>query len=69
MSINYEIGITYLEKLSSVKIEVTGDDLKALGFSQGKIYKEIFDFLEECVITKHLTKEEQINLVKGKFLV
>lgn len=67
--INYEIGIKYLEKLSTIKIDVTGDDLRDLGVPQGKIYKEIFDFLEEQIINESLTKEEQIHLVKGKFLV
>ena len=69
LAINYEAGTTFLDKLASIKIDVTGDDLREIGIPQGKIYKEIFDFLEEQIVYKSLTKEEQLELVKGKFLV
>lgn len=68
--IDYEIAIKYLEHLSQIKISISGNDLKQLGIPQGKLYGEIFEFLEKTlVLNKNISREEQLDLVKGKYLV
>ncbi len=65
LSIDYDIAINYLDRLKNIKIKTTGKDLKQLGIPNGKIYKEIFDFLLEEKIKNPQTDE--IKLVKEKY--
>lgn len=66
---NYEIALNYLTKVKDINIELNGKDLKALGIPQGKLYKEIFEYLiEQKISGKILTKEDEILAVKRNFL-
>ena len=63
------IAIKYLDKLKSIKIEISGDDLIKLGIPQGKIYKEIFDFvLKTKLKNPSLDLTSELELVKQTFL-
>lgn len=69
ISINYDVAINYLESISKIKIEICGDDLQDLGIKPGKVYKEIFDYiLRKKIETPSLDKEDEINLVREKYL-
>ena len=63
---NYKKGCEFLSK--NIKIEINGKDLAALGIPQGQIYREIFDYILRIKLSKNLTKEEELNIVKEKFL-
>ena len=64
-----EIGKKYLDILSKISISINGDDLKKLGFNQGKVFKEIFNFvLEKKFISPEADKEQEIEWVKERFL-
>ena len=64
-----EIGLKYLDKLSKISISVNGNDLKELGIEQGKIYKEIFDFVvEKKIANPKADKSVEIEWIKDKFL-
>lgn len=66
---NMNVALNYLENLSSIKIDTTGDDLIKLGISQGKVYKEIFDYILECKLKNpQISKEEELLFVKERFL-
>ena len=68
-TVNYEVAILYLEKLSKIRVLISGSDLKVLGINQGKIYQEIFDYLlQKKIQNPNLTKEEELNIVKLKFI-
>ena len=63
------MNLNYLKKLSKIKIETTGADLIELGFLQGKIFKEILNYItEQKVANPNLTTEQELQLVKEKFL-
>lgn len=65
ISVSNNIAETYLEKLSNINIEIKGDDLIQLNIPQGKLYKEIFNFVtEEKIKNPSLNKFEEIELVK-----
>ena len=50
-------------------IEINGNDLKRFGIAQGKIYKEIFEYvLAQKFLDNKISKDDEINLVKEKFL-
>ena len=56
-------------KIKDINTELNGEDLQALGLPQGKLYKEIFEYLiEQKISGKILTKEDEILAVKRKFL-
>lgn len=57
-------GLDYLRH--PVKVKITGEDLKKLGIKEGKVYKEIFDYVFEEKIKK--PDLDEIELVKRKFV-
>ena len=70
LSVDSNIGLKYLDSLSNIKIETTGKDLLSLGLPQGDLFKEILSFLEEKKVQNpNLTKDEELELVKGKYIV
>lgn len=69
LSENYEVAYNYLKTLRHIKIQTTGIELKKLGIPEGKKYKEIFDYLlEEKLKNENLTSEEELDLVRAKFV-
>ena len=49
--------------------DINGNDLKELGFEQGKIYKEIFEYItEEKINNPNSDKNDEIEWVKERFL-
>lgn len=65
LTVNSEVALKYLESLRSISIEITGDDLLSLGIPQGKIYKEIFDYVLKVKLEKpDLSKDDELALVK-----
>ena len=68
-NVDYELAEHYLRNLANIRLSITGDDLKSLGVLPGKKYKEIFDFLlEERIKGQALTKEDELALVKERYL-
>jgi len=64
-----EIATKFLDNLSKINLEINGDDLLKLGIKQGKIYKEIFDYvLEKKFALPSASKSEEIAWVKEMFL-
>jgi tRNA nucleotidyltransferase (CCA-adding enzyme) len=60
---------TFLTQLKHTRIKTTGEDLKKLGLSPGKLYKSIMDKLLEAKLDgKTRGKREEIAFVKEKFL-
>ena len=56
----------YLETLSRIKIEITGEDLLKLGLKPSKKFSEIFDYvLKKKLENPNMTKEDEINAIKG----
>lgn len=69
LSEDYEVAYNYLKALRYIKIQTTGVDLKKLGIPEGKKYKEIFDYLlEEKLKNKNLTSDDELDLVRAKFV-
>ena len=69
ISVDEYTALKYLEKLSKIKLSINSEDLQNLGIKEGKIYREIFDYLLEIkIIRNDLKKEDELNLVKEKFL-
>lgn len=65
ITIDYCSAIKYLDNLSKIQLEITGDDLLELGIKQGKVYKEIFDYvLEYKLKNQNISKPEELELVK-----
>jgi len=55
----------YLEHLRKIKLEITGEDLKALGFEPSKKYAEIFDYvLERKLQNPAMTREDELKLIQ-----
>ena len=69
LQVDYKIVIKFLEEFADIELETTGQDLIDLGISQGKIFSEIFDFLlEEKFKNPDISKKEELELVKSKYL-
>ena len=69
LGVDCDIALKFLNKLLNVRIETTGKDLISLGFVQGKIFKDIFECLiEQKIISPEMSKEDEIALVKKRFL-
>ena len=69
ITIDSTIAMRYLNYLAKIKIEINGNDLKRFGIAQGKIYKEIFEYvLAQKFLDNKISKDDEINLVKEKFL-
>ena len=61
-------ALHYLDDLKKIKIQTTGKDLEAAGFTPSPKYREIFDFLLQKKLENPLmTLEEEINSVKKEF--
>ena len=59
----------YEKELSSIKVEMTGNDFIELGINPSPKFSEIFDFLiEEKIKNPALNKAGEIELVKENFL-
>jgi len=65
-----------LEKAKELNIQnealkplVQGRDLIALGFKQGKQFKELLDFAFDLQIEEHLQKDEIIEAIKKKYIL
>jgi tRNA nucleotidyltransferase (CCA-adding enzyme) len=59
----------YFTKLKGTRIELSGKDLLRMGFQPGPIFKEIFErVLEHRLNGLVKTKQDEINLVKDRFL-
>ncbi|NPA94966.1 MAG: polya polymerase, partial [Thermodesulfobacteria bacterium] len=58
----------YITELSRVKPEITGDDLKRLGFTPGPLYRNILESLREERLDGRIhSKEQELEFVKKKF--
>ncbi len=58
----------YLTKMRQVKIFITGDDLKGIGFREGKIFREIKKELLNAKLDKIIeTREEELKFVIDNF--
>ena len=67
--INKEVTNKFLNKLQHIKIKTTGDDLISLGIPQGKIYKDIFDFILKTKLKNpNLGLADELKLIKETFL-
>ena len=59
----------YLTKLRNIKPELTGKDLKEMGFKTGPLFKEILTAILEARLNKKVkSREGEIRLVKEKFI-
>lgn len=68
LSVDYDTAVDYLRNIRNIKIDITGEDLKAIGIEQGKIYKEIFDYvLKEKLNNPKLNKKDELEFVRRKF--
>lgn len=66
LTIDKEIALDYLQNLRYITVETTGEDLLNLGIPQGKIYKEIFEFLlKNKIENPKISKQEELELVRG----
>lgn len=69
LKIDYKTAVHYLENLKTIKINIDGEDLKTLGIPQGRIYKEIFDYiLFEKIKNPEMQKTEELSLVRRKYV-
>ena len=58
-------AIEYLDKLSDIKPEISGNDLKNMGLPPSEKYAKIFDYvLSEKLKNPALTKDEELELVE-----
>lgn len=65
---HYKEAKRYLEVLSKIKLQITGETLKGMGISPGKIYQEFFDYLMNKKISNpKITKEDEIQTAKEFF--
>ena len=63
---NTELVQHYLDNLRQIKIDITGNDLQALGIPPSSKYSEIFDYvLKEKLKNPALTKAQEIEIVKS----
>lgn len=59
-------AMRYFDKLCHIKILINGEDLINLGLRPSKKFNEIFDYvLEKKLENPHLTKQDELNLVRG----
>ena len=55
----------YLSSLYKIKVDVTGEDLKAYGIKPGPVYKKIFDELLTRKLDGEIkTRAEELEMVK-----
>lgn len=66
--VSMEPVFNFVDNLCKIRLEITGDDLLALGIKPSKQYGEIFDrVLEEKLKKPGMTKDEEISMVKNLF--
>jgi tRNA nucleotidyltransferase (CCA-adding enzyme) len=59
----------YLTQLRKVKPEITGTEIKKLGFAPGPVYRDILNRLRDAHLDgKVKTREEEIRLIQKEFL-
>jgi tRNA nucleotidyltransferase (CCA-adding enzyme) len=59
----------YLTQLRKVKPEITGAEIKKLGFAPGPVYRDILNRLRDAHLDgKVKTREEEIRLIQKEFL-
>jgi len=69
ISVDKNIATRFLDFLSEIKLETSGEDLIKLGFKQGKIFKHIFEkTLEYKINNPYITKSDEIEFIKENFL-
>ena len=55
----------YIEKTSKIKLEITGDDIKALGIKEGERIGEILEkVLEKKILNPNMRKEDELKEVR-----
>lgn len=60
-------ALVYLEKLSNIKVEINGDEIKALGVKDGKQIGKLLDkVLKRKLAGQIINKTDEINYVKTK---
>ena len=65
---NKEIAEKYLDNLINIKIDITGDDLLALGVIPSAKIKDCFDFiLDNKIKDSSLTRNQELDLAKKFF--
>lgn len=65
---NYDFAINYLDNLSRIKTEITGDDLIKLGYRPDEKFSKCLDFvLREKFMNPDLTKDEELQIAKNFF--
>ena len=68
IGVDKDIAVNYLDNLKNIKIDITGDTLQTLGIPNGKIYKEIFDYvLSEKIKNPAINKKDEIELLRSKY--
>ena len=61
-------ALHYLDDLKEIKIQTTGKDLEAAGFTPSPKYREIFDFLlQKKLENPEMTLEDEICEIKRKY--
>ena len=69
LTVDKEVALNYLDNLSNIKLNITGEDLIMLNIPQGKIYKDIIDYVLAYKINNpNITKDDELDLVKKRFL-
>lgn len=67
-TINEKVARNYLENLSKIKLEISGEDLQKLGIKPSKKYQECFDYvLAQKIENPQITKLEEIQFAKNFF--
>ncbi|MBI3308831.1 MAG: hypothetical protein HYZ79_05610 [Candidatus Melainabacteria bacterium] len=55
----------YLERTSKIKLEVSGNDLKQIGFKEGKEIGQVLEkILEKKITNPSMTKDEELKVAK-----
>ncbi|PIX86380.1 MAG: hypothetical protein COZ32_03700, partial [Nitrospirae bacterium CG_4_10_14_3_um_filter_53_41] len=60
---------SFLTRLRNIKPELTGQEIRKLGFKPGPIYQRILNRLMDARLDGQVkTKEEEIRLIRKEFL-
>lgn len=67
---NYTAVKKYLDDLKKIKLEITGEDIQALGIKPSAKFQKCFDYIiEEKIKNPKITKNEEISLAKQYFKI
>jgi tRNA nucleotidyltransferase/poly(A) polymerase len=67
---NYTAVKKYLDDLKKIKLEITGEDIQALGINPSAKFQKCFDYIiEEKIKNPKITKNEEISLAKQYFKI